>query len=181
MGTMDSPEHGRSAADRRNVGDDVLPHRARKWPLSGHFRAANSDSSVKLLASAGQQPVASSPDSVSSASPLLPPASREALPASRLPRPAVGLVSNRRPTAEQVYDNEIGRLRAIVERRRAQLDPVTISLVERNLKVIDDAIAQCRSALAKDPASRFLMESLNNALENKVELLRTAALLPSRT
>jgi len=139
------------------------------------------DSSVKLLASAGQQPVASSPDSVSSASPLLPPASREALPASRLPRPAVGLVSNRRPTAEQVYDNEIGRLRAIVERRRAQLDPVTISLVERNLKVIDDAIAQCRSALAKDPASRFLMESLNNALENKVELLRTAALLPSRT
>jgi hypothetical protein len=47
--------------------------------------------------------------------------------------------------------------------------------------VIDDAIAQCKLALAKDPASRFLMESLNNALENKVELLRTATMLPARS
>jgi hypothetical protein len=96
------------------------------------------------------------------------------------PQSAIRLASTK-PTAEQVYDSEITRLRAIVERRRAQLDPVTISIVERNLRVIDDAITQCRGALAKDPASRFLMESLNNALENKVELLRTAAMLPSRT
>ena len=84
-------------------------------------------------------------------------------------------------SAEQVYAGEIARLRVVLERRRAQLDPVTISVVERNLKVIDDAIAQCKLALAKDPASRFLMESLNNALENKVELLRTATMLPSRS
>jgi hypothetical protein len=88
---------------------------------------------------------------------------------------------NSRPSAEQVYSSEIARLRTIVERRRAQLDPVTISVIERNLKVIDDAIAQCRLALAKDPASRFLMESLNNALETKVELLRTATMLPARS
>jgi hypothetical protein len=47
--------------------------------------------------------------------------------------------------------------------------------------VIDDAISQCKAVLAKDPASRFLIESLNHALENKVELLRTAAMLPSRS
>jgi hypothetical protein len=88
---------------------------------------------------------------------------------------------NSRPSAEQVYSSEIARLRTIVERRRTQLDPVTISVIERNLKVIDDAIAQCRLALAKDPASRFLMESLNNALETKVELLRTATMLPARS
>ena len=90
------------------------------------------------------------------------------------------LASRTRLTAEQVYGNEIARLRTLVERRRSQLDPVTISVIERNLRVIDEAISQCRAALAKDPASRFLMESLNNALETKVELLRTAAMLPPR-
>lgn len=95
------------------------------------------------------------------------------------PTATVRLVS--KPSAEQVYSSEIARLRTIVERRRSQLDPVTISVIERNLNVIDDAIAQCRLALAKDPASRFLMESLNNALETKVELLRTATMLPARS
>ena len=91
------------------------------------------------------------------------------------------LVANAKPSAEQVYAGEIARLRIVLARRRGQLDPVTISVIERNLKVIDDAIAQCKVALAKDPASRFLMESLNNALENKVELLRTATMLPARS
>lgn len=81
----------------------------------------------------------------------------------------------------QVYSREIARLHAIVERRRAQLDPATINVIERNLKVIDDAIAQCRLALAKDPASRYLIESLNSALETKVELLRTATMLPAHS
>lgn len=89
--------------------------------------------------------------------------------------------TSKKPSAEQVYSSEISRLRTIVNQRRSQLDPVTISVIERNLKVIDDAIAQCRLALAKDPASRFLMESLNSALETKVELLRTATMLPARS
>jgi hypothetical protein len=89
--------------------------------------------------------------------------------------------TGKKPSAEQVYSSEIARLRTIVNQRRSQLDPVTISVIERNLKVIDDAIAQCRLALAKDPASRFLMESLNSALETKVELLRTATMLPARS
>lgn len=101
-------------------------------------------------------------------------------PGARAPLGTARLVSTKR-SAEEVYDNEIARLRTIVERRRTQLDPVTVSVIERNLKVIDEAIAQCKEALGKDPASRFLLESLNKALENKVELLRTAAMLPSRT
>jgi hypothetical protein len=102
-------------------------------------------------------------------------------PLSRTPSPAATarLVSTKL-SAEQVYTNEIARLRVIVERRRSQLDPITISVIERNLNVIDDAIAQCKLALSKDPASRFLMESLNSALETKVELLRTATMLPSQ-
>jgi hypothetical protein len=80
-----------------------------------------------------------------------------------------------------VYADEIARLHAIVERRRSQLDPVTVGVIEQNLKVIDDAIAQCKLAISKDPASRFLMESLNSALETKVELLRTATMLPTHS
>lgn len=107
-------------------------------------------------------------------------------PRVRPPRSRAQLVANGRDasaesSAEATYGREIARLHAIVERRRTQLDPVTIGIIERNLKIIDDAIAQCRAALARDPASRYLMQSLNSALENKVELLRTAAMLPSRT
>jgi hypothetical protein len=101
--------------------------------------------------------------------------------ASGTPAVLASAASKNKLPAEVTFDREIARLRTILQQRRAQIDPVTISIIERNLKVIDDAIAQCRAALAKDPASRFLMESLNNALETKVELMRTAAMLPSRT
>ena len=102
----------------------------------------------------------------------------------RVPRPAARgaamLVANR-PSAEETYDREIANLRRVVNHRRPQLDSATVTIIEQNLRVIDAAIAQCRTALKKDPASRFLMESLNDAMDNKVQLLRTAAALPSRT
>jgi hypothetical protein len=82
---------------------------------------------------------------------------------------------------EPVYDREIVKLRAIVRERRSQLDPKTIAVLEQSIAVIDSAIAQSRAALAKDPASGFLATQLNHSLETKVELLRTAALLPART
>jgi anti-sigma factor RsiW len=79
------------------------------------------------------------------------------------------------------YSREIDRLRTIFARNRSQLDPRTAAIIEANLKVIDDAIAQSKAALAQDPASRFLTNQLNSALDKKLELLRTAALLPNRT
>jgi len=82
---------------------------------------------------------------------------------------------------EPVYDREIVKLRAIMRDRRAQLDPRTVAVLEQSIAVIDSAIAQSRAALAQDPASGFLATQLNHSLEKKVELLRTAALLPART
>lgn len=79
------------------------------------------------------------------------------------------------------YDREIARLRALIDQRRNQVDPITVAIIEKNLQVIDTAIAECKKAIARDPASRFLIESLNQSLQNKVELMRTAALLPTRT
>ena len=89
--------------------------------------------------------------------------------------------SVRNAPASVTYSREIDRLRTIFTQNRSQLDPRTAAIIEANLKVIDDAIAQSKAALAQDPASRFLNNQLNSALDKKLELLRTAALLPNRT
>lgn len=99
-------------------------------------------------------------------------------------RPTTRLAANKTTSesaAEQTYGAEIAGLLVIYDRRRSQLDTGTVAVLHKNLKIIDDAIAQCRLALRKDPASRFLMQSLNDALDTKVQLLRTATMLPSRT
>jgi len=116
--------------------------------------------------------IADTSDTVSSASRSSVPSTSSAL-TTRL--------ASSKPSAEQTYTAEIARLRTVLARRRPQLDSSTVAVVEHNLQVIDDAIAQCRRALQRDPASRFLVESLNDALDTKVQLLRTAATLPSTT
>jgi hypothetical protein len=78
------------------------------------------------------------------------------------------------------FDAEIGQLRSVLERRRTELDPATVAILEYNLDVIDQAIDQSRAAIARDPANQFLTEQLNATLGKKVELLRTAAMLPAR-
>ncbi len=77
------------------------------------------------------------------------------------------------------YDAEITTLRSALNARRSQLDPATVSTIEQNLRIIDNAIAQARSALVKDPRSRFLGSQLDHSLARETEFLRTAALLPS--
>ena len=98
-------------------------------------------------------------------------------PSAVAPRNAEQLAGAEQP----MYDREIAKLRTIVKSRRAQLDPATVTVLEQSIAVIDSAIAQSRAALAKDPASGFLATQLNHSLEKKVELLRTAAMLPART
>ena len=99
------------------------------------------------------------------------------------PRAPALLASDQAPaqTIESVYGREIARLRRIIDERRGQLDTATVHVLERNVAVIDRAIAESRAALAKDPASVFLNEQLNTVLEQKIELLRATALLPVRS
>ena len=85
-----------------------------------------------------------------------------------------------REQAKVVYDREISRLRAILDSGRHKIDPATLSQLDRNLKLIDSAIVQCQEALQRDAASPFLIESLNNAYQTKVKLLRIAAAAASR-
>jgi hypothetical protein len=100
-------------------------------------------------------------------------------PADQLGGPVATLAT--RSVAEGVYDREIERLRRIVAERRDRLDPATVAVLERNLEIIDAAIAQSRAALSRDPGSAFLTGQLTNVLDKKLELLRTAARLPTRT
>ncbi len=106
------------------------------------------------------------------------------------PRPAENtrarLAANRAAEAtpaaiEKSYDGEIAGLRTIIKQRHSQLDTATVAVLERNLAVIDSAIAQCKTALAKDPNSKFLMQSLSQSLDIKVQLMRMTAGLPSTT
>jgi hypothetical protein len=98
------------------------------------------------------------------------------------PRPLeVQLAARVVATIAADYDREVGRLQLLLNQRRNQLDPATVAVIEKNLLVIDTAIAESKKAIARDPASEYLIESLNQSLRTKVELMRTAALLPSRT
>lgn len=82
-------------------------------------------------------------------------------------------------TAEQTFDKEIGAMRQIIDERRKELDPVTIGVLQKNLKLIDAAIAESKAALAKDPASAFLMDRLTHAYDTKLQLLRGVATIPA--
>ena len=86
-----------------------------------------------------------------------------------------------RSQSEVIYGKEIALLQKIVSQRKTQLDSSTVAIIERNLEIIDAAIEQSRAALARDPASMLLSDQLTHALDKKVELLRTAALLPAST
>ncbi len=82
-------------------------------------------------------------------------------------------------TAEQTFDREIAAMRAVVDARRKELDPATVRVLEKNLKLIDAAISESKAALAKDPASAFLTELLAHAYDTKLQLLRGVASIPS--
>jgi hypothetical protein len=132
-------------------------------------------------------PVASAPEQTPAPAPSVPSAATQApvreassQPTFENERARASLVRRDHVPAVTTYDMEIGRLRGVLSQRREDLDPATVAVLENSLKTIDKAVAEARQALASDPASRFLRDQLNKALEKKLGVLRTAALLPSR-
>ncbi|MGH7605047.1 MAG: zf-HC2 domain-containing protein [Gemmatimonadaceae bacterium] len=82
---------------------------------------------------------------------------------------------------EVVYGKEIKMLQGVMRRRKAELDTSTTGVIEKNLRIVNSAIDQCRAALQKDPGNSLIDSQISWALEMKVELLRRAAMLQSRT
>ena len=88
------------------------------------------------------------------------------------PRPAAA--GQPAVTLTSAYEQAVNELEGEFARRRTELDPETIVVVERNLAIIDQAIAEARAALAADPSSEFLNSHLAENMRRKVDLLRTA-------
>ena len=72
------------------------------------------------------------------------------------------------------FDRATNELSLILAAQRGRLRPETVTLVERNLAIIDAAIAESRAALARDPANAELQHLWAATARQKVELLRWA-------
>ncbi|MHB1224217.1 MAG: hypothetical protein ACYC2G_09280 [Gemmatimonadaceae bacterium] len=83
------------------------------------------------------------------------------------------------PDVAGAYSPEIDRMRILLDQRRASLDTGTVRVLETNIAIIDRAIQESRAALARDPASALLNRQLSEALDEKLELMRTAVQLTS--
>lgn len=68
-------------------------------------------------------------------------------------------------------------LEQVLAVRRDALSPATVEVLERNLRVIDQAIAEARAALENDPANRLLTERLLGVHAMKLDLLQRAVKL----
>ncbi|MGE0814964.1 MAG: zf-HC2 domain-containing protein [Vicinamibacterales bacterium] len=79
--------------------------------------------------------------------------------------------------ADAQYNAAIQDLEQVLRQQRDRLDPRTVIVLERNLRVIDDAIREAREALASDPANALLNSHLASARRRKLDLLRQAALI----
>ena len=80
--------------------------------------------------------------------------------------------------AEQHYQNAIARLEEAAKSDSNAIDPQTAAMLQKNLQVIDQAIAESRAALKSEPQSAQARDSLFEALRKKVTVLQdTIALM----
>jgi hypothetical protein len=75
------------------------------------------------------------------------------------------------------YDQVIARLERLLVEHRGALDTATVLILEKNLEIIDRAIAESRAALAADPANVYLNHHLARTMRRKVDLLRQVSAL----
>jgi hypothetical protein len=168
-----------------DTGEHAIPAR----PVSRRFQLAAAAAALVIGTAATSFAVARvmyAPDRMVAEAPVAPP--QAALPVRGSPSVAgagVRVVLASGPeqlgSAEAAYAREIAELRAALDRRRPGLDSATVAILERNLAIIDSAITQSKAALARNPNSALLTRQLDRALNKKVEVLRTAVLLPIAT
>ena len=76
--------------------------------------------------------------------------------------------------ADAQYDAAVSDLELALQERRNDLNPRTVEILERNLTLIDAAIAQARQALEEDPGNMYLNRHLVESRRRKLDLLRRA-------
>ena len=81
------------------------------------------------------------------------------------------------PAFEEDYIEQAAALSGVLGAERGRLAPETIETLERNLRIIDQAIAESRAALEADPGDPDLRLLLRASHEQKVALLEQATRL----
>ena len=90
---------------------------------------------------------------------------------------SVEAVAEEMRLALQHYENAISGLEAITKESNGVMDPAVAATVQRNLTVINQAIAESRTALIDDPTSGPARESLVDALRRKMDVLTASVTL----
>ena len=94
------------------------------------------------------------------------------------PGDAVQSINEDLTTAVQYYESAIAKLEQAVKTDDPSIDPQVAAVIQKNLPVIDQAIAETQSALKSEPQSAVAREGLFEALRKKVSLLQdTIALM----
>ena len=94
-------------------------------------------------------------------------------------RPAAGATAAPTTTKLATFDaerveGEIAQLQQARDRGRGKLDPKTVAVLEKNLKLIRTATEDARKALLADPANAELQDYFAGTVQSKLELMRRA-------
>lgn len=76
---------------------------------------------------------------------------------------------------ENNYLRNVAVLQDLLDQQEALLAPETVAQLKASLRTIDEAILEARSALARDPANKMLIEMLTGTYRQKMDLLRRTA------
>ena len=73
---------------------------------------------------------------------------------------------------ENNYLRQASALQDLLDQQETALAPETVAQLKASLRTIDEAILEARSALARDPSNKLLIEMLSTNYKQKVDLLR---------
>ena len=73
---------------------------------------------------------------------------------------------------ENNYLRQAAVLQDLLDQQETALAPETVAQLKTSLRTIDEAILEARSALARDPSNKLLIEMLSANYKQKVDLLR---------
>lgn len=88
------------------------------------------------------------------------------------PTQSVESVQNEVEQAQMQFEHAIADLEKVTKPNQKVLDPTTAATIDKNLNIIDQAIAENRAAVRSDPASAAAWSTLFDAFRQKVAVLQ---------
>jgi len=73
---------------------------------------------------------------------------------------------------ENNYLRTVADLQTILDQQESMLAPETVAQLKSSLRTIDEAILEARTALARDPSNKVLIDMVSSGYKQKVDLLK---------